>query len=82
MNLVPGVDAMTEEFPENLLQNLCDQKVKVSICTLDGGRRIGYIKEVGNDYISMKTEIDSETVSSIIPFKYITVVDIEQNSEE
>ena len=73
---------MAEEFPENLLQNLCDQKIKVLICTLDGGRRIGYIKEVGNDYISMKTEIDSKTVSAIIPFKYITAVDIEQNSEE
>ena len=69
---------MTEEFPENLLQNLCDQKTKVSICTLDGGKRIGYIKEVGNDYISMKNEIDSKTMSAIIPFKYITAVDIEQ----
>ena len=68
---------MTEEFPQNLLQSLCDQKVKVSICTLDGGKRIGYIEEVGNDYISMKTEINSENVCAIIPFKYITVVDIE-----
>jgi hypothetical protein len=72
---------MTEEFPQNLLQSLCDQKVRVSICTLDGGRRIGFIKEVGNDYISMKTKIDSEIVSAIIPFKYITAVDIEQNSK-
>ena len=73
---------MTEQFHQNLLQNLCNQKVKVSICTLDGGRRIGYIKEVGNDYISMKTEIDSEIVSAIIPFKYITAVDIEPNPEQ
>lgn len=73
---------MKEEFPQNLLQSLCDQKIKVSICTLDGVRRVGFIKEVGNDYISIKNEIDSEIVSAIIPFKYITAVDIEQNPEK
>ena len=73
---------MSEEVPQNLLQRLCDQQSKVTIWTLDGGKRTGYIKEVGNDYISIKTEIDSETLSAIIPFKYITAVDVELDSEE
>jgi hypothetical protein len=73
---------MENEVPQNLLQNLCDQQSKVTIWTLDGGRRTGYIEEVGNDYISMKSEIDSEILSALIPFKYITAVDIEQNLEE
>jgi hypothetical protein len=72
---------MGEEVPQNLLQGLCDQESKVTIWTLDGGKRTGYIKEVGNDYISMKTEITSESPSAIIPFKYITAVDIEQDLE-
>jgi hypothetical protein len=73
---------MSEEVPQNLLQRLCNQQFKVTIWTLDGGRRTGYIKEVGNDYISMNTEIDSKTLSAIVPFKYITAVDIEQDPEK
>jgi hypothetical protein len=72
--VVGGTVLVSDEL-RSIIENMRDQQTKVRIKTLYGVPDVGYITDVGEDYLTLRVLKNREGFSKIIMLEHIVTMD-------